>query len=70
MERVISKNTIETSVSEQGVSVKETPVIKINIPEKGFTGPFRISKLLEPVQQIIDHPDRNRLMAELFKDYK
>lgn len=70
MERVISKNTIGTSVSGQGVPVKETPAIKINIPEKGCTGPVRIGKLLEPVQQIIDHPDCNRLMAELFKDYK
>lgn len=70
MGRIISKNTIETSVSEQGVPVKEIPVIKINIPEKGCTGPVRIGNLLEPVQQIMDHPDRNRLMAELFKDYK
>lgn len=70
MERVISKSTIGTSVSEQRVPVKETPAIKINIPEKDCTGPVRIGKLLEPVQQIMDHPDRNRLMAELFKDYK
>lgn len=70
MEGIVSKNTIETPESEQGVPVKETPVIKINIPEKGCTGPVRIGKLLEPVQQIMDHPDRNRLMAELFKDYK
>ena len=44
----------------------ETPEIKL--PPRGTTGPVHISKLLEPLQQIIRHPDRNRLLAEFFKD--
>ena len=41
---------------------------KKNLPPRATTGPVHISKLLEPLQQIIRHPDRNRLLAEFFKD--
>lgn len=47
-------------------AVSEMPEIKL--PPRGTTGPVHISKLLEPLQQIIRHPDRNRLLAEFFKD--
>lgn len=47
-------------------AVSEMP--KIKLPPRGTTGPVHISKLLEPLQQIIRHPDRNRLLAEFFKD--
>lgn len=43
-----------------------TPSIKL--PPRGTTGPVPVSDLLEPLQQIISHPDRNRLLAEFFKD--
>jgi hypothetical protein len=46
------------------------PRVNIEIPERGSTGPVKIGTLLEPIRQIINHPDRNRLMAEFFKDYK
>lgn len=42
------------------------PVIKL--PPRGATGPVPIGTLLEPLQQIFNHPNRNRLLAELFKD--
>lgn len=48
---------------QQRVPAEETPGIK-------SSGPVRVGKLLEPLRQIIGHPDRNRLMAELFRDYK
>ena len=47
-------------------AVPEMPEIKL--PPRGTTGPVHISKLLEPLQQIIRHPDRNRLLADFFKD--
>lgn len=47
-------------------AVSEMP--KIKLPPRETTGPVHISKLLEPLQQIIRHPDRNRLLAEFFKD--
>lgn len=47
-------------------AVSEMP--KIKLPPRGTTGPVHISKLLEPLQQIIRHPDRNWLLAEFFKD--
>ena len=47
-------------------AVSEMPEIKL--PPRGTTGPVHISKLLEPLQQIIHHPDRNRLLAEFLKD--
>lgn len=43
------------------------PVIKL--PPRGTTGPVPIGTLLEPLQQIFNHPNRNRLLAELFKDF-
>lgn len=70
MERMISTNTIGISIPPKRNPVKKTPEIEIIMPGRGTTGPVRIGKLLEPLQQIINHPDRNRLMAELFKDYK
>ena len=42
------------------------PVMKF--PPRGSTGPVPIGTLLEPLQQIFNHPDRNRLLAQLFKD--
>ena len=47
-------------------AVLETPEIKL--PLRGTTGPVHISKLLEPLQQVIRYLDRNRLLAEFFKD--
>ena len=35
----------------------------------GTTGPVHISKLLNPIQEICRHPDRNRLLAEFFSEY-
>lgn len=31
--------------------------------------PKRIGELMEPVRRIIDHPDRNRLMADFFNRF-
>jgi len=66
MERIISKERTGILIPQQ----KYTSEIKIMIPGRGRTGPVRVGKLMEPIKQIINHPDRNRLMAELFKDYK
>lgn len=43
------------------------PVLKL--PPRGSTGPVPIGTLLEPLQQIFNHPNRNLLLAELFKDF-
>lgn len=43
-----------------------TPSVKL--PPRGTTGPVPVSTLLEPLQQIIGHPDRNYLLAEFFKE--
>lgn len=44
------------------------PKTVIKLPPRGTAGPVHISSLLEPLQQIVRHPDRNRLLAEFFKD--
>ena len=49
--------------------VKCQPSVDIKIPEIGSAGPVKVGTLLEPIRQIIKHPDRNRLLAEFFKDY-
>jgi hypothetical protein len=46
------------------------PSVEIKLPQRGSTVPVKIGTLLEPIRQIINHPDRNRLLAEFFKDYK
>lgn len=50
--------------------VREIPEMGICILPRGTTGFVRIGSLIEPLRQVMNYPDRNRLMAELFKDYK
>ncbi|WP_302536507.1 hypothetical protein [Phocaeicola coprophilus] len=47
-------------------TVEPEPTIKL--PPRGTTGPLHISTLLNPILEICRHPDRNRLLAEFFKD--
>jgi len=70
MERVISIMDIPIPVYKKKNLPIQSSETGIAIPQSNDNEPVRISKLLEPVRQIINHPDRNRLMAELFKDYK
>lgn len=70
MERMISTGRTGILVPKKRVIQKVTPKIEIIMPERGSTGPVRIGKLMEPLKEIVNHPDRNKLMAELFKDYK
>jgi hypothetical protein len=70
MEKTMRANTFQMPVTTtKRTPVKERPEIKVSMPERGTTGPVRVGKLLEPLRQIINHPERNYLMAELFKDY-
>ncbi len=70
MERMIRVNTIPGTQPIKKVPVNIEPAMKIHIPGRGATGMVRIGSIVEQIRQIINHPDRNRLMAELFKDYK
>lgn len=45
-----------------------TPDPVMKLPPRGSTDPVPIGTLLEPLQQLFLHPERNRLLAELFKD--
>ena len=47
-------------------TVEPEPAIKL--PPRGTTEPVHISTLLNPILDICRHPDRNRLLAEFFKD--
>ena len=40
------------------------PEPHIKLPGRGATGPVPVSTLLNPVLEICNHPDRNRLLAE------
>lgn len=70
MERTISTNPIGMPIPQKRVPAKKAAGMEIIMSERGTTGPVRIGELLEPIQQIMNHPNRNSLMAELFKDYK
>jgi hypothetical protein len=71
MEKTMRANTFQMPVTTtKRMQVKEMSEQKAGMPERGTTEPVRVGTLLEPLRQIINHPERNRLMAELFKDYK
>lgn len=53
-------------VTRKKRTVEPEPAIKL-LP-RGTTGPLHISTLLNPILEICRHPDRNRLLAEFFKD--
>ncbi len=44
----------------------KVPDPDLSVPERGTTGPRPIGEIMEPLRRIIEHPDRNRLMAEFF----
>ena len=46
-------------------AVEPNPAVKF--PPRG-SGPVHISTLLNPILEICRHPDRDRLLAELFSD--
>ncbi len=50
-------------VRRRNVTVAEP---QIRLPPRGSRGPVHISELLRPIQEIIHHPDRDRLLAEFF----
>lgn len=67
---MISTENSGILVPKKRVMRKITPRIELRIPQRGSSGPVRIGKLIEPFKELISHPDRNRLLAELFKDYQ
>lgn len=44
------------------------PDLKLHLPPRGERGPTPIGELLQPLQSIIRHPDRKRLLADFFKE--
>ncbi len=40
----------------------------LQFPPRSRHGPTSIGELLHPLQRIIRHPDRNRLLADFFKE--
>lgn len=42
---------------------------KLTPPPRGTRGAVRIGELLAPLQHIIEHPDRNRLLADFARRY-
>ncbi|KAB4217185.1 hypothetical protein GAP53_11245 [Bacteroides uniformis] len=53
-------------VTRRKRTVEPEPAIRF--PPKGMTGPVHVSTLLNPILEICRHPDRNRLLAELFSE--
>lgn len=70
MEITMRINTMSGTKPIKKVPLSEESTMEIRIPGRGATGMVRIGSIIKQIEQIINHPDRNRLMAELFKDYK
>lgn len=66
MEQPIVTNTTGLTPAVRRKQVMPDPVIGEHI--RGGE-PKRIGELMEPIQRIIRHPDRNRLMADFFKRF-
>lgn len=65
------ENTAIISNVNLPVHGKRKPVVPDPVfPEPVRGGePKRIGEVMEPLQRIIEHPDRNRIMAEFFRRY-
>ncbi|MCI6048934.1 MULTISPECIES: hypothetical protein [Bacteroidaceae] len=53
-------------VTRRKRTVRPEPAAKF--PPRGTTGSVHVSTLLDPILEICRHPDRNRLLAEFFKN--
>lgn len=53
-------------VTRRKRTVEPEPAVKF--PPRGTTGPVHISTLLNPILEISRHPDRNRLLVQLFSE--
>lgn len=73
MKQYNQQATMPKPVTERktGTTVrKKNMQSKVEIPCRRITEPVPIGTLLEPLQKIIGHPDRNRLLAAFFKEDK
>lgn len=68
--QIVKKQSGMTTVPARISQPKKKPAAEPVFPERGSTGPVSIGTLMEPMQALFRHPNRNRLIAELFKDYK
>ena len=64
--------TRQPSQAPMRMPVARKPRVQVPEPDMKFpprgSGPVHISSLLNPILEISRHPDRNRLLAEFFKD--
>ena len=64
--------TRQPSQAPMRMPVARKPRVQVPEPDMKFpprgSGPVHISALLNPILEISRHPDRNRLLAEFFKD--
>lgn len=68
----MENQTNNTTIPRQPTPTKPrqiAPDPDLNVPERGSTGPVTIGEVMEPLKRIIEHPDRNRLIAEFFNKY-
>lgn len=59
-------DSVRAATNRRLFSFKDIP----NDKERYSTEPVWIGAILEPLQDIINHPDRDTIMAIFFKDYK
>lgn len=64
--------TRQPSQAPMRMPVARKPRVQVPEPDMKFpprgSGPVHISALLNPILEISRHPDRNKLLAEFFKD--
>ncbi len=53
-----------TPVAKASATPAIVPAPDLSVPERGTTGPVPIGDVLKPLQRIIAHPDRGRLLAK------
>ena len=66
MKQVVIANKDNIPVFLNRTKEEIPPVIRL--PPRGTTGPVPVSVYLKPLQKIIMHPDRERLITEFFRE--
>lgn len=70
MEQNIMTGTWSTASIRRQPAEEASPALTAEMSSGRTTGPVPISALLDPIRRISRHPDRNRLLAEYFRQQR
>lgn len=66
MENIVVTERVSANSRTRKLYKKKVPEPNLKLSPRG-TGPFHISVLMKPLCEIINHPEREKLLAEFFQ---